>query len=164
MERMERSINGKVTATSYGKGSSQERYIPGPIFWVREAARDFASSFSRDVNRSDMLPRHSGPNTTVTPAPVNLESPLAEDLLLLACVHQSQGGQFLRQDSIGAVGNDRQLFYFIREQLSRTLNERRPSLLLKRVTGIHFTQVSRRAWFKGSLNQGCLLGESSIYV
>ncbi|KAK3216196.1 hypothetical protein GRF29_8g2559841 [Pseudopithomyces chartarum] len=140
MERMERSINGKVTATSYGKGSSQERYIPGPIFWVREAARDFASSFSRDVNRSDMLPRHSGPNTTVTPAPVNLESPLAEDLLLLACVHQSQGGQFLRQDSIGAVGNDRQLFYFIREQLSRTLNERRPSLLLKRVTGIHFTQ------------------------
>jgi hypothetical protein len=145
MEQMERSTGSKVTATSYDKGVSKEQYIPGPIIWVRETARNLARAFSKDANCNDMLPRHSGPDITETSPSVNIELPLVRELLLLACMHQSQGGQSLRQDSIGLIENDLQLFCFIREQLSRTRNVRWPSLSLKTVTGIHFTKVSQVA-------------------
>lgn len=148
MEQMQRSAIGKVTATSYDENLSKKRYIPGPMIWVRETARNCARFFSKDANRNDILPRHSGLDTSVAPAAVNIESSHARDLLLLACVDQSQGAQSLRQDSIEAIENDRQLFCFIREQLSRTPNVRWPSLSLKKVTGIHFTQVSRLARLK----------------
>jgi hypothetical protein len=151
MERMQRSTFGKVTATSYNEDPSQKHYIPGPIIWVRETARSFARAFSKGANCNDILPRHSGLDTSITPASLNIESSLEQDLLLLACVNQSQGGQSLRQDSIEAIENDRQLFCFIREQFSRTSNVRWPSLLLKTVTGIHFTQVSRLARVRRSL-------------
>jgi hypothetical protein len=160
---MERSTGGKITATSYDEQSSGERYIPGPTIWIRETARSFARAFSKDANRNVLL-RHSGPGTRVTPASVNIEIPPAPDLLLLTCVHQSQGGQSLRQDSIGAIENDRQLFCFIQEQLSHTSKVCWSSLSLKTVMGIHFTQVSQLARLKISLKYNCLLRESSIYV
>jgi hypothetical protein len=161
---MERSTGGKVTATFYDEQSSRERYIPGPIIWVRETARSFARAFSKDANRNDILLPHRGPGTTLTPASVNIELPPVRNLLLLACVHQSQGGQSLRQDSIGTIENDRQLFCFIRQQLSHTLNARWPFLWLKTVMGIHFTQVSQLARLKRFLEYECLFHESSIYV
>jgi hypothetical protein len=148
MEQMEQSTGAKVTATFYDEGLSKKHYIPGPIIWVRETAGKFVRAFSKDANRNNVLPRHSSPDATVAPTSVNIELPLTRDLLLLACVHQSQGGQSLRQDSIGAMENDRQLFCFIREQFSRTPNVRWSSLLLKTVTGIHFTQVSPLARLK----------------
>ncbi|KAF2011921.1 hypothetical protein BU24DRAFT_425752 [Aaosphaeria arxii CBS 175.79] len=144
MEQVERSTGSKVIATSYNEGASQERYIPGPINWIRETVRNLARAFSKDANRNEMLPRHSGPGTKVTDTSKKGRLPFVQDLLLLACVPQNHGGQILCQDSIEAIRNDRQLFWFIRQQLSRTPNVRWPIQLLKTVTGIHFTKFHLR--------------------
>ncbi|PVH94632.1 hypothetical protein DM02DRAFT_183775 [Periconia macrospinosa] len=99
-------------------------------------------AFSKNANCNDRLPRHNGPETTETPAPVNIKLPLVQDLLLLACTHQSQGRQTLRQDSIRAIKNNQQLFCFIQEKLSR--NVRWFHVSLKTMTGIHFTKFHLR--------------------
>ena len=161
---MERSASGKITATSYDEHSSSERYIPGPKIWIRETARSFVRAFSKDANHNDFLPRHGGPGTRTTPKSANTELPLVPDLLLLACAHQSQGGQSLRQDSIGTIESDRQLFCFVKEQLSRTLNVRWFFPSLKTITGIHFTQVSRVTRLKTYSEYHCLLHESFTCV
>jgi hypothetical protein len=139
---MERASGGKVTAAFYDEGSSVERYIPGPANWARGTARSLARSFSKDANCDDVLPQHSGLEVKETHVPVKIELPLMPDLLLLACMNERHGGKFLHQDSIGAVGNDQELFYFIRKQLSRSRKEHRLSQLLKKVTSIRFTMVS----------------------
>lgn len=161
---MKKSTGGKVTATSYNKELPNQQYTPGPILWLQETARNIAKAFSRDKRCSDKLPQHNGPSITVTLMAPDIESPPTRDLLLLACMHENQGGQLLRQDSIGTMSNDRQLFCFIREQISRAPSKRWLSCLLKKVTGIHFTQVRQPAPLKSPQTQDQLPLHSSTSV
>lgn len=145
IDQMERSFGCRVTATFQDDGPAAENIVYGLIAWFRKAVRRLARLFSKETSLDNFLPRHNVTNTVATPAPGNVGLPSSRDLLLLACMHQKDGGQSLYQDDIGAIANDRQLFRFIRKQISSTATKRRSFLSLKTVTGIHFTKVSQQS-------------------
>ncbi|PZD41578.1 hypothetical protein A1F97_04265 [Pyrenophora tritici-repentis] len=119
IDQMERIAGTKVTVTTYNEEEPQRGYGPGLISWARNTTRDLTRLFSKDADRDDVLPQHNDSETTQASASVNIELTPAQDLLLLACMQQSQGSQLFLQDSIRAIKSDRQLFYFIREQISQ---------------------------------------------
>ncbi|EDU46316.1 hypothetical protein TUN199_04230 [Pyrenophora tritici-repentis] len=144
IDQMERIAGTKVTVTTYNEEEPQRGYGPGLISWARNTTRDLTRLFSKDADRDDVLPQHNDSETTQASASVNIELTPAQDLLLLACMQQSQGSQLFLQDSIRAIKSDRQLFYFIREQISRNRRTRWTSRVLKTVNEIQFTKLHLR--------------------
>ncbi|XPS79088.1 hypothetical protein M3J09_011077 [Ascochyta lentis] len=144
VEQMQRSIGSEVTVTSYEEASSNPKCFPGLANRFRAAAKNAVSAFSMAFHRGDILPRHIGGETTASPETVNIDLSSVPDLLLLGRVHKSHGGKGLRQDQIGAIENDCQLFRFIHQQLSRTRRVRWSSLPIKTITNIHFSKFHLR--------------------
>lgn len=141
VERMRQFTGSKVTATSYTEGVSNQQYTSGIVSWVRAVAKDIVSVFERNSDHSDDASRHQDADTTAEPEAVSIEMPSLPNLLLLACMHKTQGGKGLLQDDIGVIENDRQLFCRIQEQLARLRGPRQTSPPLMTVSGIHFTKV-----------------------
>ena len=160
---MERPTDTEVTFTTYNEEESQRGHGSGLSSWARNTARDITRLFSKDADRDDVLPQHNNPETTEASVAVNIEMMPVRDLLLLACIQKSQGRQLFLQDSIRPIKSDRQLFYFIRKQISCNRKIRWLSLLLKTVTEIQFTKVRQSSTPKRSQNSSCLLYKSSMY-
>lgn len=141
VEQLQRAGVDQVTTAPYDPDRSNQDYINWPSQSLHRAATVLRNTFSRKKNCKDTLPRH---NTKTALCPSGTALPPVHDIVLMGCVHKPEGGKGLRQDSIGAVKNSRQLFCLIRQEYWRTRELKWFARYLRKVRNIHLTKVSHR--------------------
>lgn len=117
--------------------------------------RDIWQSFReaiRSMTHSDpTLPTSNRPNQPQTtsqslPDAINVQG---RNLILMSCLHRGETAKDLYQDNIGMLSSDRSLMYFLKERYRMRRGKFRSAISMRKVIGIHFTQVSISDYDRG---------------
>lgn len=131
---------GNVTATSYSADSTNQQYTIDLTSWFCTTAskiRDLIAALW-----SDRSVQHTRSTAAVNNAAAHINIPPLRIMYLLVCMHRTQGDRRLEQDRIETIGNDKELFYFMQQQLKRLRTSLWAYLRIRTVLAIHFTNVS----------------------
>ncbi|KAJ4989812.1 hypothetical protein SVAN01_04649 [Stagonosporopsis vannaccii] len=148
-QRMTRSGCLNVTTSSSDQGAPEQRYTLRPPAWLRSTGRSISSILTRTANDTTFLPQHhrstvSKFSTVSKPSPPALQ----RELYLMACMHRTQHHINVVQSLLEKIKTDRQLFCFLRKQLSQHRSLVGSILSMKKVERIFFVKFRLR---KGSV-------------
>ena len=168
---MQHAVDGDISATPYSHTSAKRKYTFNTPNWMRMVAQSIRKTLSPPSDEQE-LPRSNTPLGKSGVSKKKTTDDPMKTLHLLACVHETQQGTHLVQDRLEEMESDRELFNFIREQLSCTRSNRWKLFHLRTVIGIHFTKV--KEWFAGFMDRadhisvspplGRLDGDSSSFT
>jgi hypothetical protein len=141
IERMQRSTGAKVVATTYNQSASTQNYTSSPSSWMRATAQKLSNTFGRSNKSSPGLSKHSSASTTSTAMSAGLTACPPQTLHFMACM---QGGRYRRvvhQDAIDDIATDKELFLFMRQQVTKRRGYFRRAFSLKCIQGLYFVKV-----------------------
>lgn len=139
IERMQRSMSTRVTATKGSAASNKQRYIVRLPDWMKSALHNFSG---RSNSQTPALPTYNDSGVTLTGVPINNPSVPQQTLHVMACMQRGRYRHIVRQDCIEGVTTDRALFSLLRTQLARHRGRMRKLFSLKSVQGLYFVKVS----------------------
>lgn len=143
MERMQRCTSTSISATAYNKGSSDQRYTFRPPAWLRSVTKRLSSTLTHSSTDAACLPQHQASSVSKAHVIPNPSRPIPQrELFLMSCMHRTQHHVNVMQDHIEEIETDRQLFRFLRLQLSQYRSQFSKFLSMRRVQKIYFIKVS----------------------
>lgn len=142
VERMERSLGVKVTATTYNTHGTNQRYSFKAPAWVRGPLQKISNGWGSPTKQSRCLPRHNNNVTAAGNIPLGNLPPSQDTLHLMACMQRGRYRRTVQQDRIDAITTDRALFCFMRTQIMRHRGWLRKFLSMKCVQGLYFVKVT----------------------
>ncbi|KAF1831737.1 hypothetical protein BDW02DRAFT_38240 [Decorospora gaudefroyi] len=138
---MHLSTGADITMASYSPQSSTQRYTFRYPSWMRVVYRKVFSRLAGLYQRSSSLPHHND-NNTVSKTPDGSASPTLKQNThhLMSSVHHSRDHTVLLQDQIETIMNDRALFDFLKQRLSRRRNRILLALSCRSIESVFFTK------------------------
>jgi hypothetical protein len=141
IERMQRSTGVKVIATTYSQSTPNQNYTGSPSSWMRVTAQRLSNTFGRSNKSSTGLSQRSSTSTTSTAVSTASTACPQQSLHFMACM---QGGRYRRvvhQDAIDDIATDKELFLFMRQQVTKRRGYFRRAFSLKCIQGLYFVKV-----------------------
>jgi hypothetical protein len=145
---MQRSNGTKVAGVSYNEDPAGQRYKFRPPPWFQSATRKLSSALTRSSIDQAGLPQHITPTLSRAPVALDTSLPPQRELFLMSCIHRTEHHVNVLQDSIKQIATDRQLFFFLRNQLRTHRGRFTGFLSMRRVRRINFVKVSSKETFR----------------
>lgn len=139
---MQRSTGAKVAATSYSQNTSNQKLTIHPSTWIKTAFQTLSAPYGRSEKSCPGQPQNQSLSTTSTAVSTGSTTSPQKTLHFMACM---QGGRYRRvvhQDPIDDIATDKELFLFLRQQVTKRRGHIRRAFSLKCIQGLYFVKVS----------------------
>lgn len=138
---MQRSTGAKVIATSHSQSAPNQRYTSPFPAWMRAATRKLSVAFGQQKNAPQGLPQYNVQTKPTTCPPTGSNPSSQQSLLLMTCMQRGPHDHAVHQDSIEGITTDKDLFHFMRRQLSKRRGYIHKISSLKCIQGLYFIKV-----------------------